>query len=198
MGLITRCFHLILLCGRCKENLIPFQRFCTTPTCAAGDVCPPVEHQPEDCRTCCCKSSPNVDFLRPNAASQTECGATDSAEYKVSLIPTISSVCHSDLPFLGQAEFSDLTMVSNSGYQIFTRVVTEADGFVYYLTVYREETLPHLEVVLEQDIRDGIIHDYFVPDTLVPDSDRKRRVGEIEVTPYNRYVSLMSTLVSFQ
>jgi hypothetical protein len=159
----------------------------------AGDVCPAVEHQPEDCRTCCCHSSPDVDFFHPNVASQTECGARDSAEYKVSLIPTISDICHPNLPFPGNSEFSDLILISHGGFQFFTRAVTDTDDF-YYVIVYREQSLGGLLVALEQELQDGTINDYFSPNTLTTDSDSKRMVGEIEVTPYHRYVSFTSTL----
>lgn len=155
-----------------------------------------MEHQPEDCRTCCCQSSSSVsvNFFRPYAASQTECSATDNAEYKVSLIPTISDICHPNLPFPGNSDFSELLLVSHPGYQLFSRAITETDDLYPYI-LYTEQALPFVEVALEEELQQGIIHDYFVPNTAEPGDDSKRRVGEIEVTPSNRYVSMISTLV---
>ena len=158
-------------------------------------MCPPIADQPEGCRTCCCKSSDNVDFFHPEAASQTECGATDDAEYKVSLIPTVSDICHPDLPFPGNSEFSDLLIASHAIYQVFTRAITERDDLYPYI-LYQEQALPFVEVALEQEVRNGVVHDYFLPDVAGDQVEMKRRVGEIEVTPYARSLILISTVVS--
>ena len=164
---------------------------CLLKTNAAGDVCPHVDDHPEDCRTCCCKASPGVDFYHPYSASLTECGASDDAEYKVSLIPTVSNVCHPELPF--DSEFSDLLIFSHHEYQFFSRAVTERDDFYPYI-LYRE--FGAVEVELEEEVQLGNIHDYFLPDTITEQTDMKRKVGDINVTPYDRYVSLISTVVS--
>ena len=153
-----------------------------------------MEDQPEDCRTCCCKASPGVDFYRPYAAAQTQCGARDSAEYKVSLIPTISDICHPELPFPGNSEFSELLIASHRAYQILSRAVTQTDEIYPYI-LYTEQALPAVELALEEEVQKGIIHDYFLPETANPDDDRKRKIGEIEVTPRDRYVTVISTLV---
>ena len=164
-------------------------------TNSAGDVCPHVDDQPENCRTCCCKASPGVDFYHPYSAYLTECGARDDAEYKVSLIPTFSDVCHPELPFPGNSEFSDLLIFSHHEYQVFSRAVTEIDDFYPYI-LYREFVLGAVEVEFEEEVQLGTVHDYFLPDTITEQTDMKRKVGDIKVTPYDRYVSLISTVVS--
>lgn len=161
----------------------------------AGKVCP--EDRNCDCRTCCCQSTPGVDFYRPNASNTfTECPARDNAEYKVSLIPTTSDICHPTTPFPGNSEFSELLLTSHTIYQIFSREITEIDSFYPYI-LYPEHALPLVEAALDDEVELGTIHDYFTPDMIEPDGEKKRRVGEIKVTPFYSYVSLISTIVRF-
>ena len=165
----------------------------------AGDVCPPAEHQPVNCRTCCCKSSDNVDFYHPEAAHQPECAALNDAKYKVSLVPTISSRCHHNYPFtngIDSAYFSDLAVTSHGAVRLFDACVDEIiDNIFNYLTRTEEALLP-TEELLAQETKDGILRDYiFSTDALEP-GNMKRRSGSIFVSPTHSFLTLMSKLVS--
>lgn len=161
-------------------------------------MCPSAEDQPYDCRTCCCKSSDNVGFFHPDGAYEQECGARDNVVYKVSLVPTVDVTCHSDYPSLRSADFSGLLIVAHSGYLAFNRSVTEDSSLFEYI-VDMDTVEPLLREHLEYEIEVGLIHDFFLPSDEPEncgDEERKRRIGYISVTPEERYVSVVSTLVS--
>ena len=153
-----------------------------------------MDDQPENCRTCCCKSSENVEFFHPEAAPERECGASDDALYKVSLVPSISYVCHASYPYVDIAVFSDLFIVSHFGYFVFNKTVTE-DTDIYTFIVDTDRVLPTLQDLLDYEIEHDLIHDYVLPDEEACE-DRRRRTGVINVTPYMRYMTLVSILVS--
>ena len=158
-------------------------------------MCPPAQYQPKNCRTCCCKSSDNVDFYHPETAYQPECGATDNAEYKISVIPTISPLCHYDVDFPisgGLAYFTDPKMTSHHGEQHYTKIV-DAE-FLNFTDAYNV----WLEFHFESEVEQGIIHDFSVPCVgLDCPEDSKRSVGYLDLSPYSRYISMISKLVIF-
>ena len=167
---------------------------CTSYHNTEGDVCPAAEYQPKDCRTCCCKSSDNVNFYHPGAAYQPECGARDDADYKVSLIPSISSTCQPDLyPFIGEADFSELFLVSHPSFQAFDKLLLR-DSLQYH---FNESALAALEALLDYEFHEGLIHAYRLPTEPYecPEKDMKRRTGVINLAPYASYLTVISTLV---
>ena len=179
------------------------------PFHTARDVCPLAADQPEDCRTCCCKSSDNVEFLHPYGNTYTECGAYNRAEYKASLVPSISSYCHPNYPFEGGADssrFSGLVLLSHDGYRILDKCSIDIEmNSLFQLIVNSEETLAMSDEIIQHAIEAGDLYDAFVDDDDYDDEDdddecpeieMKRRVGYIHVNPYMSYVTLVSKLVS--
>ena len=161
------------------------------------DVCPPVDDQPYNCRTCCCKSSENVDFFHPGAANQTVCGATESAKYKVSLVPTMNQICHPNYPGgVDSLYFSDLLVTSHHPFQLLDTCGGVARGSnVFDYLVRTEEVLTFIIDHLRERVIEGDIGDFYLsPDTLER-GRRKRRVAIIEVLPRISYVTLISKLV---
>ena len=186
------------------------------PFHTARDVCPPAADQPEKCRTCCCKSSDNVEFLHPYGNTYTECGAYDDAVYKASLIPTISPTCHPDYPFVGgvdAARFSGLLLFSHYGYRVLDKCSTDIEkNLLFQFIVNPGAILPMADQLIEDAIEDGRIKDIFLHDDDYDDDDdddmdddewaskaeTKRRVGYINVCPSASYITLVSKLVSQQ
>ena len=183
------------------------------PFHTARDVCPPAADLPENCRTCCCKSSDNVEFVHPYGNTYTECGAYDDAEYKASLIPSITPVCHPSYPFEGgvdSARFSGLVLLSHYGYRPIDKCSIEIEmNHLFGYIVNTEATLEIAEQLIQAALENGDIHDVFLDDDDYNDDDddmddddeypvaeTKRRVGYIAVTPHESYVTLVSKLVS--
>ena len=166
---------------------------------AAQDVCPPLEYRPERCRTCCCKTSDNADFFHPEVASQPKCTATDVANYKVSLIPSISPVCHEDYPFVGgvnNAYFSDLLFASHTPRHVFDScggepVESVADYLMRTGEIY-QETVDHLENL----ITNNSVFDYYVSTAVLEQAKTKRRSARIYFSPESSYLTLIVKLVS--
>ena len=170
-------------------------------THSAQDVCPPAEYQPENCRTCCCKSSDNVDFYHPEAAYQPECGATDNAEYKISLIPTISPLCHYDYPFtdgIDAAYFSDLLVTSHGPFQGFDACLDVIFENIFNYLVRTEEVSMSIREFLASETSDGIIRDFILSTDVLEPGNMKRRSGFIDVSPTYPFLTLISKLASIQ
>ena len=166
---------------------------------AAQDVCPPLEYRPERCRTCCCKTSDNADFFHPEVASQPKCTATDVANYKVSLIPSISPVCHEDYPFVGgvdNAYFSDLLITTHPGVQIYDSCGDNIFPNPARYIEMTEEILPIVRGALEQEVADGILHDYYLGSRVLEPAKRKRRSARVGVSPSMPFMTLISKLVN--
>ena len=173
-------------------------------------MCPPAADQPEDCRTCCCKSSDNVEFLHPYGNTYTECGAYDRAEYKASLIPSVSSICQPNYPFEGGVDsfrFSGLVLLSHFEHRILDKCSIDIEmNSLFQLIVNSEETLAMSDEIIQRAIEAGDLYNAFVDDDDYDDDDddddecpeieMKRRVGYIHVNPYMSYVTLVSKLVS--
>ena len=161
-------------------------------------MCPAPRYETYECRTCCCKSSDNVAFFHPDGAYEEECGAHGDTEYKVSLVPTVDLTCHRDYPYLEFADFSGLLLLSHFGFLTFNKTITEETELFQYIADM-ETVLPVYEEHFEEAKEFGAIRDFFLPnDEPEPcgDEDRKRRIGYIEVSPYHRYVTAISSLVS--
>ena len=161
----------------------------------ARDVCPAVADQPEDCRTCCCKSSDNVDFFHPGGNTRTECRAYESAEYKASLIPTINPICHPDFSFEGgvdDSRFSGLLLLSHRADRFIDKCSTDIELNGIYQFIVNTETV--LRGRKWHSLESDRIHDYFLDeedfeddddddDDECPEVERKRKVGYIDVSP---------------
>ena len=162
-------------------------------------MCPPAEDQPLNCRTCCCKASDNVDFFHPNSTAEPKCTATDIADYKVSLIPSITNACHAGYPFVGgvgEAYFSDFIVASHLVFQDFDscgdNVIDEARDYLEGT----EETLQSLRDSLDRDVEDNVVYDYYLGSNVLERQKSKRRSTRINLSPSVHYLSLVSKLVS--
>jgi hypothetical protein len=139
------------------------------------DVCPLAADQPEDCRTCCCKSSDNVEFLHPYGNTYTECGAYDRAEYKASLIPSVSSICQPNYPFEGGVDsfrFSGLVLLSHFEHRILDKCSIDIEmNSLFQLIVNSEETLAMSDEIIQRAIEAGDLYNAFVDDDDYDDDD---------------------------
>ena len=157
------------------------------------DVCPPVEDQPKNCRTCCCKSSNNVEFYHPEDPSHTECGASENAMYKVSLIPTISTSCHPRYPFengSNAAYFSDILIGSHGPARLIDTCVRDYSDNVLNYLLNTEEVLGSSENIFAEGFEDM----YLSPEALER-VRRRRRSALIEVSSTKSHITLISKLV---
>ena len=161
-------------------------------------MCPPAENRPENCRTCCCKASDYAEFYHPNAASQPKCTATEVADYKVSLIPSINSVCHSSYPFFGgvrNSYFSDLLLTTHGPGRVFDSCGDRVLPNVLNYLLRTEELLPTTRALLKSEVEEGIIHDYYLGPRVLEEGKRKRRSARIDVSPSAPYLTFISKLV---
>lgn len=161
------------------------------------DVCPAVEDQPRNCRTCCCKSSNNVEFYHPENPPQTVCNASENAQYKVSLIPTISASCHPHYPFEGgrnAAYFSDILIASHLPLRLIDTCVRNVSTNILNYLVDTEEALGSSEDLFAEGY-DNVIHDHYLSPETLERGNRRRRSGIIEVSSEMSHITLISKLV---
>lgn len=173
-------------------------QFISIPS-AASDVCPPSEDRPENCRTCCCKASDNADFYHPDTAAQQRCTATGMANYKVSLIPSISTICHSGYPFVSGAAtssyFSDLLLTVHNPVQVFDSCGGQVKDGAYQYISRTEDLLPTIRDRLDSEVDAGDIENFHLGRNVLERGKRKRRSARINVTPSAPYLTLISKLV---
>ena len=167
---------------------------------AASDVCPPSEERPSNCRTCCCKTSDNAHFYHPDSIPEHQCTATEPADYKVSLIPSISNVCHNTYPFFGgggakNSYFSDLLLATHGPVNNFDSCGEQMSSDVREYIVSTEHLLPVIRRNLELQVDSGILGSYYVGSKVLERGQPKRRSGRIDVFPWAPYLTLISKLV---
>ena len=161
-------------------------------------MCPPSEDRPRNCRTCCCKTSDNADFYHPDTAVQ-QCTATDVADYKVSLIPTISSACHSSYPFFGggvkSSYFSDLLLATHGPVQVFDSC---GDNIFERLRNYITSTEEQVEFTistLDSEVEKNVLFSYYLRASVLERGNRNRRSARINISPSRPFLTLISKLV---
>ena len=159
-------------------------------------VCPP--DRPDGCRTCCCKSSDNAEFYDPDSGVLTECGATENAQYKVSLLPRLKPSCHPDFSVPEDSDypyFSGLLVTAHRAVKLLDKCqITGSNVLVYILN--QETIVAGIQALLEREVEEGIIHDAFVARNVL-EKARGRRSGHIEVSPESSHVTILSKLVWF-
>lgn len=170
------------------------------PPPPVDNICPPSEHFPTNCRTCCCKSSDSVEFHHPNnGVTESVCGASENAEYKVSLIPSISDICHPNYPFVGGTEssyFSGLSIMSHAPYPVFDKCLKNTRSQIFDVISNTENKLMEFRDLLAHELEDGHIYSYHMATNILEKVQKKRRSGRINVSPTNSHVSFFSKLVS--
>lgn len=168
----------------------------------ADRVCPPSEHHPRNCRTCCCKSSDNVEFHHPgNGANESVCGATENAAYKISLVPSFSDVCHPDYPFVGgikSSYFSGLLIMSHDPYRFYDKCLKKAVPEVFNFISKTEDKLQLFREFLVLEREKGHVFTYHLSKNVLERVENKneRRTGWVRVNPIDSHVSFLSKLVS--
>ena len=180
--------YIIIIFGLSSILLLQYILF------TAHAVCPPSLHIPKRCRTCCCISSRNVEFVDPSDPSTNRrCRARGPAKYKVSLKSTLSSTCHPNFALRNSAHFSGLALHSHMPiYRFFDRcqrdhVQGTIDNF--------ESSVSYLKSEYERSKSNGHIYDYYFDSRTVLSKRKNRRVGYISVSPNASTVTLTSKLV---
>ena len=138
-----------------------------------------------------------MDFFHPGA-TQIPCGATDTAKYKVSLIPKIGPICHHNFPFVGgmdSAYFSGLLMFSDRAARVINKCMEGVRLGVASTLVVTEETLDEVRGSFKQHVDGGIFYDAFVAADVLNRPKKKRRTGFLNVSPSRSHVTLISKLV---
>ena len=137
-----------------------------------------------------------MDFFHPGA-TQIPCGATNNAEYKVSLIPNISPTCHPNFPFVGginSAYFTGLLLRAHQPGRGVNKCITGSPPIsISYILYTRVEEIREL---MKLRIADGTVFDAFLADDVLDRTKRKRRTGSIRLSPIHSHVTLISKLVS--
>lgn len=164
-------------------------------------MCPPSEHHPRNCRTCCCKSSDNVEFHHPgNGVNESVCGATENAVYKVSLVPSINGVCHPDYPFVGGREasyFSGLLIMSHIPFRVYDKCLKDTLPDIFNFISKTEDTLRLFRRILIREVEEGHVYNFHLStQNMLKRITNKRRSGRVRVSPTNSHVSFLSKLVS--
>ena len=86
---------------------------------------PPIE----ECLTCCCDSTDNIEFYNPDA-EEPECTASD-AIYEMKFTFTWSAVCHPDYYFPNESKWSPPTGASHTpGYRMWDACMDDASAGV--------------------------------------------------------------------
>ena len=162
-------------------------------------MCPPLEDRPGNCRICCCQTSDNADFYHPDTAIQ-QCTATEVADYKVSLIPTINSVCHSSYPFFGggvtSSYFSDLLLTTHAPVQVFDSCGENIFQNTRNYITSTEEQVEFTIGILDSEVeKDDVLFSYYLRASVLERGNRNRRSARINMSPSQPYLTLISKLV---
>ena len=172
--------NFIVNAKRNMTRLYLFSDFAVPDQCPRSD---PIE----ECRTCCCESSDNVEFYDPDA-TEPECTASP-ATYKMSFIFTWSPTCHPDY-YSDDSKWPSPTGVSHSaGYRMWDAcqdAASEGVGLVSRTgdtSVIRQEYLKAGERILDNAELD-----------LVPDGSGETS-RYLSVDKDHPYVSAISMLV---
>ena len=152
-------------------------------------MCPPIEHQPERCRTCCCQSSDNVEFLD----SDFVCNEDEDVHYKVAFKYNLNSRCHPEYfsNSVNETPYFSGLAISSLGYrEIFDRC-TKSPGLGSNVNADSWRSY------LEGRQREGAVLAFFISDKHLQRSSRPRliRSGYVRVNPTHPYLTFVSQLV---
>lgn len=141
-----------------------------------------------------------MEFHHPyNGATESVCGATENAEYKVSLIPSITKVCHPDYPFVGGREssyFSGLLIMSHAAYPVFDKCLKNTRSQIFDVISNTENKLMEFRELLAHEEEEGHVYSYHMATNILEKVLKKRRSGYVDVSPNSSHVSFFSKLVS--
>ena len=116
----------------------------------------------------------------------------------MSLIPSISSICHPYHPFtdgVTNAYFSDLLLTSHGPAQVFDACVNHIFNNALLYLVKTEEILEFTIQFLARETMEGILNDYYLDSDTLESGSRKRRSALIDVSPQTPFLSFFSKLV---
>ena len=143
----------------------------------------------DECPTCCCDSSENVEFYNPDAL-EPECAAPP-ASYEMKFVFTWSAICHPDYYFPDMSKWSPPTGVShNTGYRMWDACMDDASVGVGLVSQTGDTSVINQEYLIAGGKILGMVQG-----ELVPQGSGTTSARNLTIDKDHQWVSAISMLV---